>query len=329
MLANEYANRNIEVAIMLFAGNQVVYELDKRVEIVSISAAPAGNVWLKIDRVRKIRSYLKKNEGCIIFAFSSMGAAYCVLASYLMNIFILVSERSDPYQDPNYKWRDWAYKQADCLAFQTKEAMEFFPASVRKKSVVIPNPVDGKIPNRFEGKRKKNIVSSGRLETVKNIPLLLKSFKIFIQEHPEYNLHIYGTGSLERELKELASSLNIVDNVVWHGFTQNVVNEIVDSGMYILSSDHEGLSNSMLEALAMGIPTIATDVPMGGCRTYIKNEENGLLVPIKDEKAMARAMSRLADNQDFASYLSLNATKIRELYSIAEIADRFLNLVRK
>lgn len=80
----------------------------------------------------------------------------------------------------------------------------------------------------------------------------------------------------------------------------------------------------MVEALALGLPVIATDCPIGGCRMYIEPEVNGLLVPVGDAKALADAMCRLAGNQELAERMSRNAAKVRTEYSIGKIADLML-----
>ena len=328
LLANEYAKRNIPVAILLFAGSQLMYEIDRRVEFISISKASIGKMWIKIKRIWKMRSYFKRNKDCIIFSFSTMGTAFCVVATFMMKRFILVSERNDPNNCPNARWRDWAYKKADKLTFQTKDIMMFFPRSIQKKSIIIPNPIDDSIPMKTGNPREKTIVSFGRLEAQKNIHLLLEAYRLFKTDVEGYTLHIYGSGSMEDELKENAIELGINDYVVWHGFVSDVQEKIIDSGMYVLSSDYEGISNSMLEALAMGIPTVATDCLGGGNRAYIEDGMNGLLIPTQDAKAMAQAMKRIALDDDLANRLSENAIKVRETHSVTEIADMFLECVK-
>ena len=100
--------------------------------------------------------------------------------------------------------------------------------------------------------------------------------------------------------------------------------EIRDSAMFVLSSNYEGISNSMIEALAMGVPVISTDCPVGGSAAYIQNEVSGILTPVGDQKALAQAMSRVADDPDWAERLGQNAIKIKETYSLSRIAHRFL-----
>ena len=70
--------------------------------------------------------------------------------------------------------------------------------------------------------------------------------------------------------------------------------------MFVSSSDFEGLSNSMLEAMAMGIPTICTDCPCGGAKMVIENGINGLLTPVGDKDELSAAMQQVADNSQIA-----------------------------
>ena len=98
--------------------------------------------------------------------------------------------------------------------------------------------------------------------------------------------------------------------------------------MYVLSSDYEGISNSMLEAMALGLPVIATDCPIGGSRMYIRDGENGFLVPVGDAEALARAMGRLADEPALGEKFGREAVKLREGLTTAKIADRFLALTK-
>ena len=329
LLANDYVGRGINVAIMMFAGNSVAYELDERVEVLSVAPASAGNMRVRLGRVRRMRAFFKKNTGAYIFSFSTMGTAFATMATWGMKRFILVSERNDPNYCPNAAWRNWAYKKADCLTFLTAEIRDYFPPHIREKGVIIPNPIDDTVPRRADAPREKTVVAVGRLEAQKNYPLLLKAFQIFCAAYPEYVLHIYGTGALERELRALAGMQGIADSVVWHGFDPDVQEKIINSGMYVLSSDFEGISNAMIEALAMGIPTIATDSLGGGSRSYIEDGVNGLLAPMRDEKALAEAMKRIAADEVLAKKLSDNAVKIREKYSVKEIADRFLQCVEE
>lgn len=324
LLANEYVKRGIETAILSFAGTQQAYVLDERVETVSAGGPSGGNLKVRWQRLAFMKDYFKKNKDCYIFSFSTIGTGFIVLSTLFKKRRMIVSERSDPTAYDHKRYRDFFYGFADCLVCQTQEAIAAFPKHLQKKACVIGNPVDAATPERFEGVRAKKITTAGRLEAVKNHRMLIEAFALFSRGFPEYKLEIYGDGSLKEELRRFAAEKGIESKVVFHGFCRNVKEEIRDSGMFVLSSDYEGISNAMLEALAMGIPVVATDCPVGGCRTYIKNGVNGLLVSPGDAAGMAEAMRKIASDQKMSDKLSENAIKVRQEYSIEKIADQML-----
>ena len=85
---------------------------------------------------------------------------------------------------------------------------------------------------------------------------------------------------------------------------------LVNASVFAFSSDWEGLPNALLEAMALGLPIVATDCPCGGPRTVMKDGVNGLLVPIKDEEALADGICRLIENPDLAEQLGRKARDI-------------------
>ena len=97
--------------------------------------------------------------------------------------------------------------------------------------------------------------------------------------------------------------------------------------MYVSSSDYEGISNSMLEAMAIGMPVVCTDCPIGGAKATIKDGENGLLVPIKDADALYMGMKKVIEDKALADKLSHNAAKLRDELSLDKITDRWIELL--
>ena len=329
-LANEYAKRNIETAILLFAGNQRAYELDEKIEVVTVGNPSGGKLSARLDRIKKMRLYYKQNPNCQIWAFSVMGAVFSVVATWGMrkNHTFLVSERNDPNRYDHPKIRDFFYRFADVIVCQTQDAIESFPKGIRKKSIVIPNPIDIGDLQPHIGEREKKVVAVGRLEPHKNHKLLLQAFARFVSKHPEYTLHLYGKGELETELRELAAQLGIDEDVNFIGFSNRVKEEINSAAMFVLSSDYEGISNSMLEAIALGVPVVATDCPIGGSKAYIEDGKNGFLVPVGDVDALAEAMEKLADNPELSQKISVEGSKLREKNRVEQIADAFLKAAK-
>lgn len=324
LLANEYSKRGIETAILLFAGHETAYRLEDNVEVVSMGEPSKGKIFTIIERIRRMRKYYKENRECQIWSFCVMGAFFSVLAAWGQKHYFLISERTDPNRDEHKRLRNFAYRFADVIVCQTEESIGNFPRDIARRAVVLPNPVDIGGIRPYDGKREKRIVSVGRLQYPKNHQLLFHAFAGFVREYPEYTLELYGKGKDETQLKELAVQLGIEQKVIFHGFSSRVKEEINTAAMYVLSSDYEGVSNSMLEAVALGIPVVATDCPTGGCRMYIENGVNGLLVPVGETKPLMEAMKKIASDETFAQKLSAEGRKLRDKNNIAEIADRFL-----
>lgn len=325
LLANEYSARKIPVTILLFAGNERAYPLDPRIEVVSVGGPSGGNLRTRLCRLLCMRRFYRDNKNCQIWAFSAMGAVFSALAALGQRHFFLVSERNDPSRYEHRRIRDFCYGLANVVVCQTPDAAEQFARRIRRKSVVIPNPLEI-TETPFSGERDKRIVAVGRLSAQKNHSLLLQAFSDFAKDHADYVLEIYGQGELEGELRELASRLGIGEKVIFQGFSSRVRSDIRTAAMYVLSSDYEGISNSMLEAMTLGLPVIATDCPIGGSRMYIKSGVNGFLTPVGDAGAMAQAMRKLADEPSLAGRFGREAVKLKEELAVTKIADRFLAL---
>lgn len=326
LLANEYVKRNIPVGILTYAGNEYAYPISSKVECFCAAMPSEGNIKVRIDRLKKMRKYFKTNEGCKIFSFSTIGTGFVVLSTLFMKRDMVVFERTDP-QTCNHKlYRNFFYHFAYALVCQTADGIKCFSKSLQKRAFVIGNPVSDDIAEAYSGERKKEIVTVGRLQPVKNQKMLIEAFAVFEKEFPEYTLHLYGKGPLEEELKCKAKELGISKKVLFHGFSKQVDKDIRESGMFILPSNYEGISNSMVEALALGLPVIVTDCPIGGGKMYIRDNENGLLIPVGGVKELVVAMKRIAADNEFAQQLSENAKKVRQEYSIERIANLILEI---
>ncbi len=329
LLANEFARRDIDTKIMMISGNNCVYKLDSRIELTQVGERTGGSFIKRIERIKSIRRYLKGRQNSVIISFEPDCSFFIEAADIGLNIPIISSERNDPSSFGNDKTRKIAYDHSDLIVFQTYDAKNYFSQKIQEKGCIIENPINTSLPKRYEGIRKKNIVSVGRLEPQKNQKLLLTAFSVFSGKFPEYTLELYGKGSMEAELKKIAENLGISDKVVFKGFYSDVTDRIIDAGMYVLSSDYEGISNSLLEALAVGLPVIATDCPCGGTGMCIQNGVNGILVPVKDKDLLVMAMTELAERPEKAAELGRNASKIREIFSVEVIADKWVDAIKE
>ena len=223
--------------------------------------------------------------------------------------------------------RRYAYGKCNCVVFQTQDAKAYFPAKIQKHSAVILNPVSGQVPQWRIGKSESSVIAFCRLERQKIIPLLLDAFQQVLKDFPQYRLHIYGNGSMEEDIRRDIAKRGMQQSVDLLPFDKDIHNIAVRSRLYVSSSDYEGMSNSMLEAMAMGMPVVCTDCPIGGARMVIEDHENGILVPVKNSGCLAQAMREIISDDVLAVKLGKNAGKIRQDLSLEIILQKWIALL--
>lgn len=323
-LSEQFIQWNHKVTVLMTAGDEVAYKLNDKVEVFCIGTRTGNHFSKRIKRIMTLRKYFKSHKDSLVISFGTETNMFSILAAFGLKQRLILSERNDPNKCSFISLRNFIYFWGKAFAFQTEDAVRCFSTGIQKRSVVIPNPIL-QMPEPYVGKREKSIVAVGRLAAQKNHALLLHAFAKFAQEEPEYKLIIYGKGELEEELKALADKLGIYDKVIFAGFREDVLDEIKSSGMYVSSSDYEGISNSLMEAMALGLPVIATDCPIGGSRLCIENEINGLLIPMQNKETLCQAMKRIVSDQEFAAQISCNAVQVRERFSVDKIARAWLD----
>lgn len=327
-LANYFADRDICCKIITMDQSEVFYSLNPSVVVAGIGKQSANRLVDKWLRYGKLRRCILQDKPDVVLAMPEEIGVYVLMGLLGTHIPVYVSERNNPWVMPDVKitriLRSWMYPFAKGFVFQTKMAQSFFSKKIQEKSRVIPNPVDaGRIPAPYEHKREKVIVGAGRLEKQKNFPLLIKAFALFHQRHPDYRLCIFGEGSQRPQLEEMAVALGLQDQVVLPGRKTDLLEQMNSASMFVLSSDYEGMPNVLIEAMCMGMPVISTDCPSGGPRELIRDGQNGLLVPVGEEAAMAQAMESLLDD-DFAGRLGKEACAILDDLAGEKIFEQWL-----
>lgn len=131
----------------------------------------------------------------------------------------------------------------------------------------------------------------GRIDPQKNIGDLLKAFAILCQSENDVCLHLYGNGCREDYAKQLVKELQISDKVFFEGIRKDMENVYSELSMVALSSEYEGMPNALIEAIAVGIPVVSYDCPIGPSE-IIENDINGYLTPMWDVQALAEGMKK-------------------------------------
>lgn len=322
-----------DVYIMMIASSKVEYNVSNNIKLIDCSkrlSIPGINF---IKRIIAMKRAIKDINPDICISFTVSVNIYAILACLGIKTKLIVAERNDPRFDPSSKilriLRRILYPFANNYVFQTNGEKEFFSKKIQKKSVVIPNPVNTNLPNPYVGKREKRFVTAVRLVPQKNLTLAIDAFERVVKKYPEYMFEIYGEGPLKEELQNYIEKKCLKKNVLLKGRSNNLYNDINSACGFILSSNYEGISNSMIEAMALGIPTISTDYPSGGARELIKTGINGYLIPVGNVVEMSKYIFRIIENENETLLISKNAVCIRNELNIEHIMNNWINYINK
>lgn len=326
LIANDLKEKGEDVSIITF-GNYKEYANNYKIDCKVYPIRYKND----IDQIIKLRNQIKLLDANIIIAFEYYIAMKTILACYGLKGKVIVSERNDPHKlDKNIikkLLRNILYKKADYLVCQTNDAARYFSNLGINNTVVIMNPVKSNLPTWKGASSEKVIVNFCRLEKQKNLLLLINSFSIIHEKYPEFKLYIYGEGNEENELKNKINDLGLQDSIKIFPFSKEIHSIISNYYMFVSSSDYEGLSNSMLEAMAIGLPVICTDCPIGGANMVIQHNKNGFLVPVNNEKALVDAMFYYIENPNKIIQISMEEKKVSENFSLENIVKEWRKII--
>lgn len=282
-------------------------------------------------KVKWLHRFFRQHKHATLIAFL-YDTIFLTLLSRTPTNRVIISERGDPRQSLGSK-TDLAFfktmfPKANAMIFQSPDAQQWYRENVGIEGIVIFNPITASLPEPFHGKRSRKIVNFCRINPQKNLDLLVEAFILLHQDYPEYELWIYGDAApndaeYREQIQERINSSPCPEAIHLMPAQQDIHSKIMDAVMFVSSSDFEGMSNSMLEAMAIGLPVVCTDCPAGGAKAVIQDHENGLLVPIKDANRLYLAMKEIIEKPGLAEQLSDNAVKILHEQSEENIISKW------
>lgn len=160
---------------------------------------------------------------------------------------------------------------------------------------------------------------------IKGVRFFIEAMPAILRQEPAARFLILGSGHLEPELRRRADALRVSSKVVFAGFRTDLDRLYPAMEISVLTSLSEGLSMTVLESMAFGLPVVATEV--GGNPEIIRHEETGLLVPPRDPAALSEAVVRLLRDREYARLLGGRGREVvREDFSMDVVASRYLSV---
>lgn len=329
ILSTPFADHYRRVVYLMWNDIPVFYKIDPRVEIVSVAReCHRRNV---VSRLWWLRRFVTRTKPGVVVSFSApynMIALFALLGS---GTKVVAAERVDPR---SFRWGkplEWArkllYRSATGILAQTEHSKAYFKGALLRKTSVIYNPVTmsrSDVGRGLRTEKKPIIVSAARLVPQKRQTLLIDAFARFSKNHPEYSLVIYGDGAERDNLLRYAQEKGVAEKFSLPGSVKDIWDRIAPARMFVITSLFEGMSNSMIEAMCLGLPCISTKV--SGATDLIVDGKNGYLIEIDDLEALCQKME-LLHNEAHCHAIGSEAAKLYDELRVENISRLWIEYI--
>lgn len=337
LLCNHWVARGHGVTLMpTFSGRgECLYPLEEGVRLEYLAdrvGSRSRSVFNKVRRFIVLRQVIRDISPDVILSFLPHVNVAAVIAAWGLGIPVVVSERIHPPAMPIWgglaSLRRFTYPRASSVVVQTQRTLAWLEQCCpRARGRVIPNPVVFPLPCSEPALEPATVVAStrrmvlgiGRLERQKGFDQLLDAFGALAPEHPAWDLVVLGEGSERGRLERQRNRFGLNNRVHLPGRVGNLGDWYARADFYVMSSRFEGFPNTLLEAMAHGLPAVSFDCETGPT-DIIRDEVDGYLVPPAEGAAgLARAMEAVMQDEGRRHLMGSGAVLVRERFSAERV----------
>lgn len=330
-LANHWVSQGHQVSLLTFESGcrPPFYDLDSKVNIMRVNRQ---NARLKLSvscfiNIIQTFFYFSKTLRClkptVIISFMDLANILTLLAIFPLKIPVIISERIDPQYRPLPRFIKWLrlliYPSTYQLIVQTESVAAYFPKRFRKFISIIPNAVKSSSLKVKISEEVRSIISVGRLDMQKDQKTLIQAFANLLKVFPRLELIIYGEGKERKNLEVLIDSLNLKDSAKLPGVVSDVASVLRQADLFIFPSRYEGFPNALCEAMALGLPVIASNC--SGNRDVVRDGIDGRLFAVGDVAQLTSIALELMGDEVQRARLSAVACTINERFESNRIYD--------
>ena len=244
---------------------------------------------------------------------------------WMHNSYEALFEKDQPYLPGLKMFFAHEMRRLDNIVVLTESDRMAFASNLSLDSGVIYNPLTLRASGQASSQRRK-FLSVGRFTPGhKGFDILLKAFAQFAARESRWTLEIVGEGVEEVAMRELAATLGVTDRVKFCRFTPDIQRHYAGASVYVLSSRWEGQPLVLVEAMAHGLPVIASDIPV--CRELLSGKGVGMMFSTGDAQDLASCMERMAAATDWEA-MSSRSLDLSTRFSIGETVARWEELMR-
>ena len=338
LLCNDWVGQGHEVVLLTFEeeGAEPFFPLDPRITLRPLAAAELSRGLAEMfsknfARISRLRASLRELRPDAVVAFMTEANVVALSAARGLGMPVVISERNQPDRPGlglvHKIARRLTYPLASAIVVQTEGIADWAEARFRVPVHVIPNPVprtSGGGGGQAAGTP--TLVSLGRLTNQKGLDLLIESFAALAGKHPNWRVVIYGEGPERAPLTRLVAKRGLAERISLQGVTKDVPGALRQASLFVLPSRYEGYPNALVEALACGLPIVATDCP-GATAEILKDGLHGMLVPAGDVSALTRALDTMMSSPDLRAAYAKRAAGAVTALDVRAIGQRWLDLL--
>lgn len=274
--ANQLYDKGINVSVMIYGHGKGEYYVNPEVRVYTVVDTYENyKRFSKVTALRLMRKILKDVKPDVMIDFLPHTQIMMMLASTGLGISKIETVRVSPWHITDNRIVKILWKvcinRAKAIIVQTDEQKEYFSEKKQYKCITIPNPISAGCmaaqKDSFDDKPLR-FMAAGRIDPQKNYPIMIEAFAKAHESYPDIRLDIYGTGKDEYivELVKNIAKYQADRFIFYKGRSNDMVGEMLEHDVFIMTSNYEGMPNSLLEAMTLGLVCISTD-----CRTGPKD----------------------------------------------------------
>jgi len=338
LLSGEMIRRGHDISVISFddTHDPVFHPFHPQVDIIRLAIPAGGGSLLRgiqttCRRVAALRDLFKRRRPDVVISFLTKINVLSIVASTGLRIPVVISERNNPVaQRAHPLWAiAWklAARRAAGIVLQTQAIKALYPADIRSRAVVIPNPV---VPVAAKREPHDGLVLTavGRLEWQKGFDMLIKAFATLAADFPDWKLVIWGEGKAINELQLLANQSGCANQIELAGKSEAPADWIRAADLFVLSSRYEGFPNVLLEAMAAAIPVVSFRCEFGP-EEIINDGVNGLLAEAEDIESLAQELRKIMYNEELRDRIGAAGPASVARYGANDIVSKWEAFAQK